>query len=90
MNKKVNTILFIIGATIFNIVTIVAFWVIIQVLLALLFRESNANMIQYFILPAFIIAIVGNFLLYRFVVKKLDKKFNLEQYFEPIFFRKKR
>ena len=37
----------------------------------------------------FILSIAGSFLVYRGIIKILEKKVNMEKYFDPIFGRKK-
>ena len=92
MNKKVNTVLFMLGAMVFNVVTIIIIFLVFLVLLQWLvvfFIGENANILGILVIIAFILAMVGNFLLYRFMIRTLDKKFHLEQYLEPIFFKKR-
>ena len=86
MNKKLNTFLFIVSATIFNILCVV----ISFLLLTVLFEK--------FIMPMmpeqggawgfsliFIISLALSFVIYRFVIKFMVKKIDLEKYFDPIF-----
>ncbi|MCL2558278.1 MAG: leader peptide processing enzyme [Treponema sp.] len=86
MNKKLNTLLFVLGATLLNItVTILSFLGLLilytSVLAGVLPEALNA-----FVLPTFFIAaIVISFLVYRFVLNKIMKKIKFEDYFDPIF-----
>ena len=90
MNKKTNTLLFILTATLFNIiVTLIAFLVLMllyaKFIMPLLPEES-----QIWGFPvSFIAAIVISFFVYRFVLNLLLKKIQMEKYFDPIFGRKK-
>ena len=82
MNKTANTLLFLIGATVFNMLTtIVSFLVLIVVygrLLAPLLPESAAA----WGLPIiFVASIAIAFVVYRFAVKLLLKKFKAEDVF---------
>jgi len=86
MSKKTNTWLFILGATIFNmLVTIASFFLLLFIyantIMNLLPDESKA-----FGLPIiFIAAIVAAFLIYRYALKFFLKKVEVEKYFDPIF-----
>lgn len=82
MNKKANTVLFLIGATIFNMVTTIASFLVLIVLygrlLAPLLPESAAA----WGLPIiFVAAIAIAFAVYRIAVKILLKKFKAEDVF---------
>ena len=90
MNKKVNTLLFILGATLFNIIITVLCFVVLMVLyvkfLMPLLPEGNA-----WVFPIiFIAAIAAAFFLYRLLLKLLLKKIQVEKYFDPIFGRRNR
>lgn len=86
MSKKTNTILFLIGATIFNIaITIVSFLVLLvfygRVLVPLLPKEIAAWGMPIIFVGAIVLA----FFVYRFVVNALMKKIDVEKYFDPLF-----
>ena len=90
MNKKTNTWLFILGATVFNVlITIISF-------LALLFIYAKfiANLLPeegaaWGFPVIFIAAIALSFVIYRVIVKYLFKRFDVEKYFDPIFGRRR-
>ena len=92
MNKKLNTALFIIGGTIFNVlVTVITFFVLFFViyikLLLPIFPEHGRTAFTI----SFIIGIITAFLVYRFVLNLITKKVDIDKYFDPIFiFRKRR
>jgi hypothetical protein len=89
MNKKVNTLLFILGATVFNIfVTIVGF-VVFTFLYVRFFMEliPEAGRSWGFTL-IFLASIAVSFLVYRWLLKYLLKKVDVEKYFDPLFVRK--
>jgi len=86
MSKKTNTLLFILGGTVFNVlVTILSFILIMFIyfkFLQPLFPE-NATGIA---LPViFVVSIVVSFLVYRLVIKIVMKKVDMEKHFDPIF-----
>ena len=85
MNKKVNTILFVLGATVFNtIVAIVSF-----LILLFLYGKFLTNIIPsssgWVFSLLFIASIAVSIFVYRAVLKYLQKKIDIEQYFDPLF-----
>ena len=90
MNKKTNTALFIIGATIGNLLMMLILFLIPTVLMFVVFRDSvNPEAGQILMIVFFFGALVGSFFLYGVIMKKLQAKYNLDQYLHPIFKRKK-
>jgi len=89
MNKKVNTILFILGATLFNALIAIICFILLTILyvrlLMNLLPEQTSSWSFTFI---FIISIVVSFIAYRFLMKYLIKKVDVEKYFDPIFVRR--
>ncbi|MCL2192377.1 MAG: leader peptide processing enzyme [Treponema sp.] len=85
MNKKLNTFLFILGATLFNILVVVVTWLLLMVIFVRFFLsllpETSVNWAFSLI---FIGAIVVSFIVYRLVLNKLTSKINFEDYFDPI------
>jgi hypothetical protein len=86
MNKKLNTILFLLGATLFNVLIAVLSFV----LLTLLFVNIIMPVIpeQYHVWGftfIFVASLVISFLAYRYALKYLLKRINIEKYFDPIF-----
>jgi len=91
VNKKVNTLLFLVGGTIFNIiVTIICFLVFLLVYSNFLFGRVSESVAAW-VLPLFFAgAIAASFFIYRLAIKILMKKIDMEKYFDPIFVRKRR
>jgi len=89
MNKKVNTLLFILGATLFNIlVAILSFAALVLLYVNFIMNlipESNRSWAFSLI---FLVSIAISFLVYRFVLKYLLTKIEIEKYFDPLFVRK--
>ncbi|GHU70005.1 hypothetical protein FACS189450_03780 [Spirochaetia bacterium] len=89
MNKKTNTWLFILGATVFNIlITIISF-----VVLLIIYARFIVNYIPEAGQPwGFVVIFIGSialsFVLYRVIIKYLLKRFDVEKYFDPIFGRR--
>ncbi|MBN2861445.1 MAG: leader peptide processing enzyme [Sphaerochaetaceae bacterium] len=87
MNKKVNTILFILGATILNLILmLVIFFVLFALLVRFVSQDSSAFPMLLALL--FILSIGGSFFLYTFAMKKLSARIRLEDYLSPLFGRK--
>jgi phosphoglycerol transferase MdoB-like AlkP superfamily enzyme len=86
MNKKVNTILFILGATLFNVITAIISFVLFTLFyvrfIMPLIPESGGS--WGFIL-IFLASLAVSFLVYRFVLRYLLTKVKIEDYFDPIF-----
>ena len=91
MNKKANTILFILGATVFNLLTMAILFLVPLAILLFLFRDSESlgNFIGIVSLLLFFAALVGSFFVYGFVMKKISAKVDMDKYFDPIFKKKK-
>lgn len=90
MNKNLKLALFLIGATLFNIVLMFVFIIVIVIVAGRLMGDNpNAVVFQIVLFVGFIGSIVLTFLIYGKVMKWLQAKYNLEQHF-PQLFRKKR
>ena len=83
MNKRTNTLLFILAGTVFNIVTTMISFIILLVV----YMRFFSNMLVESGLPIviiFILSIVISFVVYRQAVKIITKKVDMEKYFDPI------
>jgi hypothetical protein len=90
MNKKANTVLFLLGATAFNLLMMFILIVIFLVLISAIFRDSmNPNVLSVLMIVVFIGSIAASFFIYGRVVKWLSRKIDMEKYFLPLFRRKK-
>jgi hypothetical protein len=90
MNKKVNTLLFVLGATLFNIlVTVICFAALIVLYAKTIMTVIPENGRSWGFPLIFITSIVISFFVYRLVLKLLLKKVEVEKYFDPIFKRRK-
>jgi hypothetical protein len=82
MNKKVNTLLFVLGATVFNIlITILLFVALFFACVGLLPENIAGNALPFI----FIAALVASFFLYNAILKIVTKKIDMDKYFDPIF-----
>jgi len=91
MNKKVNTVLFILGATLFNIiVTLISFVTLLILYVKALMPIIPEGGRSWGFPLIFIASIALSFLVYRLALKMMLKKVDVEKYFDPIFQRRKR
>lgn len=91
MNKKLNTFLFVIGATVFNIIVMMVIMILGLVLVGALFRGNiSQGMQQILFLLLFVVSIAGAFGLYHLVINMISRKIDMEQYFHPIFGRRRK
>jgi len=87
MNKKLNTLFFVIGATLFNIVvTLLLMFLLVVVVFGLgLSRVLPQSIHQMTVFVFFIGSIVLAFIVYKFALNRLLSKIRFEDYFDPIF-----
>jgi hypothetical protein len=85
MNKKINTILFILGATVFNIIVTVLSFLLLLILNAKVLLKILPQGAQAWSFPLiFIASLAISFFVYKFVLGILLKKVNVEKYFDPL------
>ena len=90
MNKKANTVLFLLGATVFNLLVMFLLIVLFLVLISAIFRDSlNPNVLSILMIVVFIGSIAASFFIYGRVVKWLSRKIDMDKYFMPLFRRKR-
>ena len=88
MNKKLNTVYFLIAATILNLVILVLLALILGVTVGFLYQKLGVDSQGLSLLAVIIIlfgSIAGTFFLYSRIIKWVVKKWNLDNYIEPIF-----
>jgi uncharacterized membrane protein (DUF485 family) len=86
MNKKTNTLLFILGATFFNVLVTVICFVVLLALYARFIASLLPGEGRSWGFPViFIAAIALSFVIYRAALKQLMKKIDVEKHFDPIF-----
>ena len=85
MNKKLNYVLFLLGATLANILIMGLLFIIPLIILTLIFR---GQMNDFFVIIPFICAIGGGYFIYSKLFTFFRSKVDMEKYFEP-FFKKK-
>lgn len=90
MNKKLNTVLFILGATLFNIVVMIVLFFILMVVFARFLAPAlppGAN--QIILLLLFVASVALTYVLYHRIMRYLTTKYDMETYMAPLFKRKK-
>ena len=86
MNKKVNSILFILGATLFNVLIAIASFLLLFVFYANnIMMQLGETARGWGLIIIFIASIVISFIVYRVVLKFLLKKIDVDKYFDPLF-----
>jgi len=91
MNKKLNTVLFIIGGTVFNVlVTIISFLFFLFIYSRFLYGRISDSAVSWLLPVFFAASIAASFFIYRLVIKIVMKKIDVEKYFNPLFVSRKR
>ncbi len=91
MNKKANTLLFVLGATIANVIVMMVIFLVLFVLFGrFVAPHLSPQMNQIIMLVLFIAAIVLTYVIYHRAVKYLTTKIDMDKYFDPIFRPRKR
>ncbi|GHV73093.1 hypothetical protein AGMMS49940_03950 [Spirochaetia bacterium] len=86
MNKKTNTLLFILAATLANIVlTLISFFIFYLLYAVLLSPRLPTDSVIWCLALIFLAALVVSFLVYQALLKLFMKKVNVQKYFDPIF-----
>lgn len=84
MNKKTFTVLFMLGATLLNIVLLGGIF-LIGVLLTMFLGRKNPNVASIGIIVSFVAAIALSMFLYSKILQWAMVKFDLENKMDPIF-----
>ncbi len=85
MNRKLNTVLFLLAATLLNIFLILVLMLTGLYLVGALFGDSigeNAAGLAFFAVVIF--AVGGSLFIYHRIVKLISKKIDMDAYFHPI------
>ena len=91
MNKKLNTTLFIIGATIANIIFMgVLFFAGFVIAGRLLPEDVSPNAVLIVFMLIFIGSILGSFFLYHRLIRFISSRVDMDKYFHPIFKQRKK
>jgi hypothetical protein len=86
MSKKTNTLLFILGATVFNVVTVVVCFLALFLLFVKFLTPILPETAATWALPViFLGSIALSFVIYRIALKALMKRVDVDKYFSPLF-----
>ena len=90
MRKTANTAIFIILATIFNLIIMLVLLIGSFLIANKLFSNSSsevAGVIGFFIIG---IPVIITFIVYIFLIRKIQKRWNINQYLKPLFQRRRK
>jgi hypothetical protein len=85
MNKRANTLLFILGATVFNILLYIISFLLLMLLYSRIIESMPESARQWGLIVILILPIAISFVVYRFLLKALLKKVDVEKHFAPLF-----
>lgn len=86
MSKKMNTLLFILGATAFQLVLTLVSFALLMVIYVKLVLPVLPESAGPWGLPILLIgALAISFVVYRLILKQIIKRVDMEKYFDPIF-----
>jgi hypothetical protein len=86
MNKKANTVLFMLGATVLNVVLMVAIFLGLMLLYAWIVPGGFSTQLGQVVGILLFLGSIGlTYFIYHRIVKWISNKWNLDEYFDPIF-----
>ena len=89
MNKKANTVVFMLGATVVNVLMMIVIMVALLALIAAVAPTIFQGGMREIILIVILLGSVAlTYFLYNRLIKWMSKKWNLEEHFDPIFGRR--
>lgn len=89
MSKKSNTVWFMVGATVLNVVIMLILFVICFLLITR-FVDPSSTLVPLWLGLSFLVSIGGSFYLYSLAIKWMSRKFNLEDKLAPLITRRKK
>ena len=91
MNKKMNTVLFILGASILNVILMIIIMTLGLALISLIIPDNiSPTLASALFIMVFLLSVGGSFFAYHKGIKLLSTKMDMDKYFHPIFKSKKR
>jgi len=89
MNKRLNSVLFILAATVLNIVLMFVLFLATFILFARFLAPVLPPGINRILPPVLLVgSVIGTYVIYHRIMKWATHKYNLEQYFAPLFGRR--
>ncbi len=89
MNKKLNTFLFVVVATILNIFIMAIIFIIGLILIGKIAQFTSDFIFQLLLIPVLFLSIFATTFIHHQIIKLLSKKINMDKYFTPLFNNKK-
>lgn len=91
MNKKTNTVLFVLGATVANIIIMIVLFLALFILFGRFIAPNVADgAVPVFMLLIFVFSVGGTYFIYHKLIKLIQARVDMEKHFDPIFTRKKK
>ncbi len=91
MNKKVNTLLFVLAGTIVNILLMLGLFILFLFLGNLVLTPETDSAIKLLVFLVIIgLSVVGSFLIYSRIVNFIIKRWKLEEIMHPVISRRKK
>jgi len=86
VNKKLNTVFFILGATVFNVIVAIISFILLAIIYGRFIRDLIPEAGRHWGPNLLIIASIAiSIFVYRFVLKALLARMDIEKYFDPLF-----
>jgi len=90
MNKRLNTVLFVLAASVVNVIIMLALFLALFVVFARFLAPSlSPGVNQLIMVLIFVLSIGATYFIYHRLIRLLSNKIDLDQYFDPIFGRRK-
>ena len=90
MNKKLNTFIFLLVGTVINILVMLILLVGLLYLSGFILTAETDEKVKTIVFFAIVLfSVIGSYFIYSRIVKAINKKWDLEQWIEPIFRRKR-
>ncbi len=84
MSKKTNTVVFMLLATLLNLVIMIVLFVVGFILIGHFVNPEDSNAASIWTMVVFVVAIGGSFFLYNRIIRLINKKFNLDDKLAPL------
>ncbi|MBN2546027.1 MAG: hypothetical protein JXB50_09540 [Spirochaetes bacterium] len=85
MNKKLNTFIFMLIATLLNVFLIIIFIILAFLILSVASKYLSSEFMFFVTISTFLTAIIASFLVYHKIILFVSKKYNLNDKIDPIF-----
>jgi tellurite resistance protein TehA-like permease len=85
MNKRANTLLFILGATLFNVLLYIISFLLLLLVYSRFIGAVPESARQWGLILILILPIALSFIAYRLILKVIFKKVDVEKHFAPLF-----